>query len=56
MSKKFVRSLIKELQSIRYKLEDLQNCEDSVEMIICSLELAVDLEQIEEQIQEKFDI
>lgn len=40
--------LIRELQRIRYRLEDMQNCEDGCEMIAVSLDLASDIAAIEE--------
>lgn len=56
MSKKFAKDIVRKLQAIRYKLEDMQNCEDGHEMIVVALDLACDLEQIEEQLGEKYDI
>lgn len=56
MSKKFGRSVLEQLQTIRYKLEGVQNCEDGEEMIAISLDIACDLEKVEEEIQTEFDI
>ena len=44
--------LIKELQRIRYCLEDMRNCEDSFEMIDISLDLASDIAAIEEELDD----
>lgn len=56
MSKKYIRGILKDLQIIRYKLEDMQNCEDFDEAIAISLELACDIESIEESLDDKFKL
>lgn len=56
MSKKFGKNLIKELQNIRYKLGDVENCEDGEEMIHIAQELSCDIETIEQLIEEKFKL
>lgn len=47
-----MKSILKQLQSIRYQLQDIQNCEDAEEMIHISLELASDIEELEEELKE----
>jgi hypothetical protein len=54
--KKFTRVLIREMQAIRYKLDDLPNSEDMDEVMAICLELSADLEGLEEQIHEKFKL
>lgn len=56
MSKKFGKSVIAELQRIRYKLEDMENCEDGEEMIFIAQELSADIEKMEELVEEKFKL
>lgn len=56
MSKKFGKSILAELQRIRYKLDDMENCEDAEEMIFISQELSADIEKIEELVDEKFKL
>lgn len=56
MSKKFGKSILAELQRIRYKLDDMENCEDGEEMIFISQELSADIEKIEELVDEKFKL
>lgn len=56
MSKKFAKSVIEELQKIRYKLDNIENCEDGMEMIHIAQELSSDVESIEEIIEEKYNI
>lgn len=55
ISEKFAESLIKDLQRIRYALDDIENCEDGEEMIHKAQELSADLHQIEEKIEEKIE-
>lgn len=56
MSKKFAKSLIHELQKIRYKLDDMENCEDDSEMIAICQELSADIDGLEESIEDKFKL
>lgn len=56
MSKKFGNNLIQQLQSIRFKLDDMENCEDGEEMIHIAQELSSDIESIEQLIEEKFKL
>lgn len=56
MSKKFGKSVIVELQRIRYALDNMENCEDGEEMIHISQELSADIERLEESVEEKFKL
>lgn len=56
MSKKFGKSIIAELQRIRYLLDNMENCEDGEEMIFISQELSTDIEKLEELVEEKFKL
>lgn len=56
MSKKFGKELLKQLQTIRYKLDDMENCEDGEEMIHICQELSTDIESIEEMVDIKFQL
>lgn len=56
MSKKFGKEVVSLLQTIRYKLDDMENCEDGEEMIAISQELSADIESIEQSIEEKFKL
>lgn len=56
MSKKFGKSVIAELQRIRYALDNMENCEDGEEMIFISQELSADIERLEESVEEKFKL
>lgn len=56
MSKKFGKSIIAELQRIRYVLDNMENCEDGEEMIFISQELSADIEKMEELVEEKFKL
>lgn len=56
MSKKFGKSVIAELQRIRYVLDNMENCEDGEEMIFISQELSADIERLEESVEEKFKL
>lgn len=56
MSKKFGKSVIAELQRIRYTLDNMENCEDGEEMIFISQELSADIEKMEELVEEKFKL
>jgi hypothetical protein len=55
-SKKFGNDVLQLLQKIRYKLDDMENCEDGEEMIFISQELSADVEIIEEMIDTKFKL
>lgn len=55
-SKKFGREVLYLLQKIRYKLDDMENCEDGEEMIAISQELSADIESIEQMVDEKFQL
>lgn len=56
MSKKFGKSLIVELQRIRYVLDNMENCEDAEEMIFISQELSSDIDSLEQVVEEKFKL
>jgi hypothetical protein len=56
MSKKFSRELIRQMQRIRYKLDDMENCEDGEEMIFTAQELSAGIESLEESIEEKYKL
>lgn len=53
ISEKFANSLIRDLQRIRYALDEVENCEDGEEMTHVAQELSADLMQLEELIEEK---
>ena len=56
MSKKFGKALLGQLQAICYKLDNMENCEDGEEMIFVSQELSADIESLEEQVEDKYDL
>lgn len=56
MSKKFGKSVIAELQRIRYVLDNMENCEDGEEMIAIAQEISADVERLEESVEEKFKL
>lgn len=56
MSKKFGKSVIAELQRIRYVLDNMENCEDGEEMIHISQELSADIDSLEQVVEEKFKL
>jgi len=45
-----------ELQRIRSKLDDIENCEDFYEAIFVAQELSTDIEKIENQLDTEFDL
>lgn len=56
MSKKFGKEVLHQLQGIRYKLDDMENCEDGEEMIHICQELSADIESIEQMVDVKFKL
>lgn len=48
-----VNYLVRELQSIQAGLDNMQNCEDSDEMIAIAQELSADLGSLEDQLLEE---
>jgi predicted RNA-binding protein with EMAP domain len=56
MSKKFGKSVIAELQRIRYVLDNMENCEDGEEMIHIAQEISADVESLEQVVEEKFKL
>lgn len=44
------------LQCIRFKLDDMENCEDGLEMIAIAQELSADIEVLEERIDHELEL
>ena len=44
------------LQRIRFKLDDMENCEDGCEMIAIAQELSADIEVLEERIDHELEL
>ncbi len=44
------------LQRIRFKLDDMENCEDGLEMIAIAQELSADIESIEQELDTQFEL
>lgn len=56
MSKKIARMLIEELDRIRFKLDDMENCEDGLEMVAIAQDLSADIDRLQEVIENKFKL
>lgn len=52
----FATDLVLSLQRIRFKLNDVENCEDGEEMISIAQELSADIASLEEDIDVEFNL
>lgn len=52
----FATDLVLTLQRIRFKLDDMENLEDGMEMINIAQELSADIASLEEDIDTEFNL
>ena len=55
-SRDVATSVLLELQRIRRKLDDIENCEDTCEMVFIAQELSADIEKLEQELDEQFEL